>query len=99
MGEILRGFEQAVLLALLKLGEAAGCLRRQVSAGAVYATLDRLEAKGLISSSLTPGTPVRDGRAGRYFKLTAPGIRALTESKAALENLWRHATWPVGGRA
>ena len=109
MADILGGFEQAVLLTLVKLGkdaygraiirELSACLKRDVAAGAVYATLDRLENKGLISSSLTSGTPVRDGRARRYFKLTAAGIRALNESKAALENLWRNAAWPVRGKA
>lgn len=109
MADILGGFEQAVLLTLMKLGpnaygraiikEAAVSLKRDVAAGAVYATLDRLENKGLISSSLTSGTPVRDGRARRYFKLTAAGIRALNESKTTLENLWRNAAWPVGGKA
>jgi PadR family transcriptional regulator PadR len=109
MAEILGGFEQAVLLALVKLGadaygrtilrEVAARLKREVAAGAVYATLDRLEAKGLISSRLDSGTPVRAGRARRYYRLTADGIRALNESKAVLENLWRGADWPVGGRA
>ena len=109
MADILGGFEQTVLLSVVKLGKdaygrsiikaAAACLNRDVAAGAVYATLDRLEAKGLISSSLSSGTPVRDGRARRYFKLTAAGVRALNESKTALENLWSNASWPVGGTA
>ena len=109
MAEILGGFEQAVLLALVKLDndaygrtilkEVAVRLKRDVAAGAVYATLDRLETKGLISSCLDSGTPIRAGRARRYYRLTADGIRALNESKAALENIWRNAVWPVGGRA
>jgi PadR family transcriptional regulator PadR len=109
VADILGVFEQAVLLSLVKLGkdaygraiikEAAACLKRDVAAGAVYATLERLETKGLISSSLSSGTPVRDGRARRYFKLTAAGIRALNASRAALENLWRNAIWPVRGNA
>jgi len=109
MADILGGFEQAVLLTLVNLGkdaygraiikEAAASLKRDVAAGAVYATLDRLENKGLISSSLSSGTPARDGRARRYFKLTAAGIQALNESKTALENLWRNAAWPVRGKA
>ncbi len=109
MADILGGFEQAVLLSLMKLGkdaygrsiirEASVCLNRDVAAGAVYATLDRLEDKGLISSSLSCGTPVRDGRARRYFKPTVAGLRALNDSKTALENLWHNTTWPVRGRA
>jgi DNA-binding PadR family transcriptional regulator len=109
MSDILGGFEQAVMLALVKLGrdaygrtiikETALSLKRDVAAGAVYATLDRLENKGLISSSLTSGTHARNGGARRYFRLTAAGMRALNDSKSALENLWRNATWPVRGRA
>ena len=74
-------------------------LNRDVAAGAVYATLDRLEQKGLISSRLDEGTPVRNGRARRYYKLTALGINALNESKAALEQMWRGAKWPLGAPA
>jgi DNA-binding PadR family transcriptional regulator len=109
MADILGGFEQAVLVSLVKLDkeaygrsiirEASVCLNRDVAAGAVYATLDRLEAKGLISSSLSPGTPIRDGRARRYFRLTTAGVRALNESKTALENLWRNTRWPLRGKA
>ena len=109
MADILGGFEQAVLLAVVKLGdgaygrtilkEVAICLNRDVAAGAVYATLDRLEAKGMISSRLAPGTPARGGRVRRYYELEAAGMGALNETKAALENLWRHAVWPLGGHA
>jgi PadR family transcriptional regulator len=109
MAEILGAFEQAVLLALIRLGDdaygrtilkaVAERLGRDVAAGAVYATLDRLETKGLISSRLAPGTPARGGRARRYYRLTAAGTRALNESKATLENLWRDAAWPLGGKA
>ena len=107
MSDILGAFEQAVLLAVVKLGdnaygrailkEVAVRLDRDVAAGAVYATLDRLEAKGLLSSRLAAGTPSRGGRARRYYKLKATGIGALNETKATLESLWRNAAWPIGG--
>ena len=58
--DLLGTFEQLVLLALLRLGEDAYgmTVRREIeehagrsaSLGAVYATLDRLEAKGYVSS-------------------------------------------------
>lgn len=109
MADILGGFEQAVLLALIKLDDKAygravlkevGVrLNRDVAAGAVYATLDRLEAKRLISSRLAPGTPFRGGRARRYYKPEAAATTALNETKATLENLWRDAVWPIGGQA
>ena len=109
MSDILGAFEQAVLLAVIKLAdnaygrailkEVAVRLDRDVAAGAVYATLDRLEAKGLLSSRLASGTPLRGGRARRYYKLKAAGIDALNETKATLEDLWRDAAWPIGGEA
>jgi DNA-binding PadR family transcriptional regulator len=105
MAELLGAFEQAVLLAVWNLAEEAygrAILRgarsapdRPAAAGAVYATLDRLEQKGLIASRLEEGTPVRAGRARRYYRLTAAGIKALNESKAALEHMWRGAKWPL----
>jgi PadR family transcriptional regulator PadR len=109
LAELLGAFEQAVLLAVVKLaGDAYGRsilrsvqigLNRDVAAGAVYATLDRLEQKGLISPRLNEGTPVRNGRARRYYKLTAVGVNALNESKAALEQMWSGASWPLGWSA
>jgi PadR family transcriptional regulator PadR len=109
MADLLGAFEQAVLLAVWNLaGQAYGrailrgtqaALDRQASAGAVYATLDRLEQKGLLSSRVEIGTPVRSGRARRYYHLTAVGVRALNESKSALEQLWRGAKWPLGSKA
>ena len=98
-------FEQAVLVALVRLGDDAygrailnevqKRLDRDVSAGAVYATLERLEAKGLASSKLAPGTAIRGGRARRYFVATAAGIRALNDAKEASDFLWRGLTWPL----
>jgi PadR family transcriptional regulator PadR len=109
MADLLGAFEQAVLLAVWNLqGQAYGrailrgtqaSLDRQVAAGAVYATLDRLEQKGLVTSRVETGTPVRSGRARRYYRLTAVGARALNESKAALEQMWRGAKWPLESKA
>ena len=105
VAELLGAFEQAVLLAVWNLADEAygrailrgaqSALDRHAAAGAVYATLDRLEQKGLIASRLEPGTPVRAGRARRYYRLTAAGIKALNESKAAMEHMWRGAEWPL----
>jgi PadR family transcriptional regulator PadR len=109
MADHLGTFEQAVLLAVWNLaGQAYGrailratqaALERQAAAGAVYATLDRLEQKGLLTSRVEAGTPVRSGRARRYYRLTALGARALNESKNALEQIWRSAKWPVDSKA
>ena len=97
--EYLGGFEQVVLLAVLRLRSDAYGMRvrqeieertgRRAAIGAVYATLDRLERKGLISSRDGQPTPERGNRAWRYFSVTAPGVRAMNESRQALGSLWR----------
>jgi DNA-binding PadR family transcriptional regulator len=109
VAELLGAFEQAVLLAVWRLVDEAygrsilrgvqSALDRQIAAGAVYATLDRLEQKKLVDSRLEEGTAVRAGRARRYYRLTSRGIDALNESKSTLEHLWRGAKWPLGSRA
>ena len=83
-------FEQCVLLATHQLHENAYGMTvrreiaertdREVSIGAVYTTLDRLERKGFVKSWRGEPTPERGGRAKRYFKIQAPGIRALKRS-------------------
>jgi PadR family transcriptional regulator, regulatory protein PadR len=91
----LGAFEEQVLLAVLRTGDDAYgmCVRREieevtgrdVAVGAVYATLDRLEAKALVSSRRAE----KDGVSRRLFAVTAAGARALTETRAMRERLWR----------
>ena len=109
MPDVLGVFEQVVLIAILKLRNAAygrailreteHCLDRNVAAGAIYATLDRLEEKGLISSELGPGAPERGGRPRRFYTVRTAGVNALNQSRTATENIWRGVTWPLKGRA
>jgi len=98
MADILGAFEQAVLLAVLRLGEGAygrailrdvqTRLERDVVAGAVHATLERLERKGFLSSSMGSGTPMRDGRARRFYRIEPLGVRALNEARHSLDRIW-----------
>lgn len=91
-------FEQVVLLAVLRLGEAAYAvpIRREIAArtrrgparGAVYVTLDRLEAKGYLDSWLGDGAAERGGRPRRYYRVKPAGVRALEQSWAALRRMW-----------
>ena len=74
--------------------------RRAWRSAPVYATLDRLEDKGLVSSWLSDPTPERGGRSKRYYKLEVDGERALRESALmarricdALENEWGSGLW------
>ena len=54
----------------------------------VYATLDRLEIKGFISSKLGERTPERGGKPKRFYQLTAPGLLALTQARDADIKMW-----------
>jgi PadR family transcriptional regulator, regulatory protein PadR len=109
MADVLGAFEQAVLLSIMRLGDDAygrailkevqTRLDRGVAAGAVHATLERLEKKRLLTSRLGSGTPVRAGRARRYYRLQPAGIRALNDARAAAETLWHGLSWPLRGRA
>jgi PadR family transcriptional regulator, regulatory protein PadR len=96
-GELLGSLEHIVLLALVCLnGTAHGTLvRREIEArtgrdlsiGAVYATLERLQAKGYISSRTGEPTPERGGRAKRLFHLEAAGKRALQVSGDTIRSM------------
>jgi len=90
-------FEHIVILALLRLDERAYGVTvrqeiesrtgREVSIGAVYATLDRLEAKGYVRSRHGEPTPERGGRSKRFFRVTAKGVAALNQTQGALQKM------------
>ena len=89
-----------VILTLIHLGDDAYGVpisqelekrrRRGVSVGSVYAALERLEGKGLVTSSLGNSTPERGGRAKRYFKVTKEGLRQVQKTRQVLTRMWRH---------
>ncbi len=91
-------FEQVALLALIRLrADAYGTRIRQeiaertgrdVSLGAIYTTLERLERKGFVSSARGAPTPERGGRAKRFYKIEAPGARALQRSRETMDRMW-----------
>jgi len=99
-------FEHMVLLAIMRLGDDAyavpvreeivRCTGRDVSRGSIYITLDRLETKGYLRSRLADPTPVRGGRAKRYYVLRPRAIDALKESRRALVALWRGLETALG---
>src|SRR5215470_9862288 len=105
MADVLGTFEQAVLIAVLRLEadaygrailkEVQARLDRDVAPGAVHATLDRLEQKALLASKLGPGTAVRAGRVRRYYRLLPAGFRALNDARATVDNIWSGLQWPL----
>lgn len=85
------------MLALIRLGDEAygvpiaktieASTGREVLVGSVYAALERLEAKGFVSSEVGEPTPERGGRAKRYFRITQRGLRQVRETQGALVKL------------
>jgi DNA-binding PadR family transcriptional regulator len=67
---------------------------RDVTIGAVYATLDRLAEKGLVTSTLSDPTPERGGRAKRSFRLTGAGADAVNRATQALVNMQEGLVFP-----
>jgi DNA-binding PadR family transcriptional regulator len=92
-------FEQLVLLAVVRLADGAYGVpirreiekrtSRKVTVGALYSTLDRLEAKGYLSSWFADPTAERGGRSRRYFRVEPPGIEALAEAKNMFDRMWK----------
>jgi PadR family transcriptional regulator PadR len=91
--------EQMLLLATMRLGDEAYGTRimeelrtavgRRVSRGSVYVTLDRMEEKGWIASSMSDPRPERGGRPRRVVRVTREGVTELRKSRDALLTLWK----------
>jgi len=102
-------FELLVMLTILRLGEDAYGVPisreieqqtgRTVTFRTVYATLERLQKKGFVRSSLGEATPERGGRAKRFFRVTSAGLRTVRETKRNLIRLWRGLPELEGGLA
>jgi DNA-binding PadR family transcriptional regulator len=107
--DALGGFELQVLLAVMRLGDDAygvpiadtieQASGREIAAGSIYITLDRLEAKGLVTSRLGEATPERGGRAKTYFHATGKGVRAVRAAQRTLVRLWSDVPALKGGPA
>lgn len=95
--DFLGTLEHVVMLALVRLGDDAYGMKvrqeieartgRDLSIGAVYATLDRLESKGYVISRTGEPTPERGGRAKRHFRVTVKGVSVLDRTRAALSKM------------
>lgn len=118
MADRLRDLEYTLLLALLRLGdeaygvpirdEIAARTGRELSLGALYTTLDRLESKGMLESRMGAPTAVRGGRRKKMCRLTTAGKRALSGTwefqrrmteglESRLEEMHRSASLATGG--
>ena len=107
--EQLGNLELMVLLALLRVQrgaygvpisrEIAEQTGREVAIGSVYAALERLERKGLVTSALGEPSPERGGRAKRYFQITGKGTAEVRDTRRMLTNMWRNLTGLKGESA
>ena len=92
-------FEELLLLGMRALGDdtygvpvqkyLSQAIGRPVSMGAVYATLDRLEQKGLVRSAVGEATAERGGKRKRLYSVTPLGVRAVRHTRQVRERLWR----------
>jgi len=88
-------FEEQILVAVMRVRDEAYGMEirreiervtgRELAIGAVYATLDRLESKGLLDSRRS----FHDGPSRRRFELTGKGARLLAATRAMRERLWQ----------
>jgi len=98
---LLGSFEALTMLAVRQLDDGAYAvpiraalerrLGRSVVRGALYTTLTRLEAKGYLRSRMGDPSPVRGGRAKRFYSVTAAGAEALRLARGQMVESWRRS--------
>ena len=96
-------FEYLLITAAATLGDNAyGAAMREAiiqatnrtcSIGALYTTLDRLEAKGLVRTWMAEGTPERGGRSRRMVRVTPAGKAAARDFYHAIIRISDQAPW------
>ena len=96
-------FEYLLLTAATRLGEDAygAAIRHEIedatqgrcSIGALYTTLDRLEAKGFVKTWMGDPTPQRGGRTKRMVRVTAKGVRAAGDFYNVVRRVSRGVAW------
>jgi PadR family transcriptional regulator PadR len=99
----LTAIEQQVMLAIQRLHpsgygvsiqqELRKRTGKELAFGTIYASLERLEEKGMVTSRQGEATAQRGGRRKFYFTLTAIGQRSLQASLVALDTLRRGIRW------
>jgi PadR family transcriptional regulator PadR len=96
-------FEYLLLSAAARLGDGAygaairrdieGATKRRCSIGALYTTLDRLEAKGLLRSWMGDPTPQRGGRQKRMVRVTGKGVQEAKAFYDAVSRVSQGVVW------
>jgi PadR family transcriptional regulator PadR len=98
-------FEYLLITAAAGLAENAygAAIREEIEAatyqkcsiGALYTTIDRLEAKGLLETWMGDATQQRGGRAKRMVRVTPKGVRAAKDFYDTVRRVSRGASWAV----
>ncbi len=96
-------FEYLMLTAVARLGDGAYgvAIRQEIedatgrpcSLGALYTTIDRLESKGLVKTSMGDPTPQRGGRPKRMVRITPKGAQAASTFYNAVMRVSRGVAW------
>ena len=95
-------FEEKVLMAVLKNHENAygttlyqtlEAWERKANMGAIYTTLARLEAKGLVDTDEGAATRVRGGRRKKLYRVTGSGISAINEARNQRKKIEHSLDW------
>ena len=106
MADLLTSAELLVLSALLRLDNHAYGVpiveelerhQDRMSVATVYVALGRLERRGLVASTLGEATSERGGKAKKYFRVTANGVREVRALQRTLIELWQGAPQLRGG--
>lgn len=95
--QLLGGFEECLILAILKLGNRAYSVSiaeaveeatgKEVTVGSLFTTLGRLEDKNFVSSEVGEATKTKGGKAKRYYRVESAGYQALQETQAIKQKL------------
>ena len=98
-------FEYLLISAAATLGEnaygvamseaIAKATGRTCSIGALYTTLDRLEAKGLVKTWMGGGTPQRGDRSKKMVRVTPTGTVAARSFYDTMIRISNRAPWAV----
>lgn len=96
-------FEYLLLTSAIRLGKDAYgvAIRLEIekvtgkacSIGALYTTLDRLEAKGLVKTWIGEATPSRGGRPKRMVQVTSQGMQAAAAFYSTLLRASHGISW------
>ncbi len=99
-------FELLVVLSMIQVGDSAyGAVlareienrtQRDVSLGAIYKTLERLEAKSYLTSRVGEPRAERGGRRRKHYQLTSSGHRTLVRTLADLDSMRQGLARPIG---